>query len=165
MFGGYTYLDAKIADGGFLALTAAAVPGQKAKVVNVASPNTGKQFPQTAKHSFTIWSNLQATERFSLGGGAFYTSRVFGGYGDDRTATQDSAGVVTVKAATREIARSIPGYWRFDARAGFKINDNLDVAVNVQNLTDKVFFTQAYQSHYATIGAGRTVLGTLNIRY
>lgn len=165
VFGGYTYLDATIVDGGFVALTAPAVPGQKAKPVNVASPNTGKQFPQTAKHSFTIWSNLQATERFSIGGGAFYTSRVYGGYADNRTATQNAAGVVTINPATREIARSVPGYWRFDARAGIKINDHLDLAVNVQNLTDKVFFTQVYQSHYATIGAGRTVLGTLNIRY
>jgi catecholate siderophore receptor len=165
VFGGYTYLDATIVDGGFLALTAAAVPGQAAKIVNVPSPNTGKQFPQTAKHSFTIWSNLQPTDRLSIGGGAFYSSRVFGGYADNRTATQNSAGVVTVSPITKEIARSIPGYWRFDARIGYKINDHFDLAVNVQNLTNAVFFTQAYQSHYATIGAGRTVLGTLNIKY
>ncbi len=165
VFGGYTYLDAKIVDGGFLALTAAAVPGQAAKVVNVSSPSTGKQFPQTAKHSFTIWSNLQPTERLSLGGGAFYTSRVFGGYSDNRKAVQDSAGNVTIIPATSTIARSIPSYWRFDARIGYKFNDHYDVAVNVQNLTDKVFFTQAYTSHYATIGAGRTVLATLNVKY
>ncbi len=165
VFGGYTYLDATTVDGGFLALTAAAVPGQAAKIVNVVSPNTGKQFPQTAKHSFTIWSNVQPTTHLSIGGGAFYTSRVFGGYADNRMATQNSAGVVTVMPATKEIARSIPGYWRFDARVGYKMNDHVDLALNVQNLTDAVFFTQAYTSHYATIGAGRTFLGTLNIKY
>lgn len=165
VFGGYTYLDARTVDGGYLALTAAAVPGQAAKTVNVVSPNTGKQFPQTARHSFTIWSNVQAADRLSLGAGAFYTSRVFGGYSDNRTATQDSAGVVTVSPATRQIARSIPGYWRFDARLGYRITDHLDLAVNVQNVTDAVFFTQAYTSHYATIGTGRTILGTLNVKY
>jgi catecholate siderophore receptor len=165
VFGGYTYLDATIVDGGFIALTAAAVPGQAAKTVNVASPNTGKQFPQTAKHSFTIWTNFQPIERLSIGGGAFYTSRVYGGYADNRIATQNSAGVVTVTPATKEIARSIPGYWRFDARVGLKINDHVDLALNVQNLTNAVFFTQAYTSHYATIGAGRTILGTLNFKY
>ncbi len=165
IFGGYTYLDATIVDGGFTALTAAAVPGQAAKTVLVPSVNTGKQFPQTAKHSFTIWSNFQPTGRFSIGGGAVYTSRVFGGYADNRAATQNAAGVVTVSPATKEIARSIPAYWRFDARVGYKFNDNFDLAINVQNLTDAVFFTQAYTSHYATIGAGRTVLATLNIKY
>jgi catecholate siderophore receptor len=165
VFGGYSYLDAVITDGGFTALTAAAVGTQAAKVVLVPSVNNGRQFPQTAKHSFTLWSNYQVTSAFSFGGGAFYTSRVFGGYSDNRTATQTAAGVVTVNPATKILARSIPSYWRFDARAGWKINDQLDLAVNVQNLTDKTYFNQAYTAHYASIAPGRSAFATLNFKY
>jgi len=165
VFGGYTYLDAKITDGGFTALTAIAVGTQGAKVVLVPSASTGKQFPQTAKHSFTLWSNYEVIPNFTIGGGAFYTSRVFGGYQDNRAATQTSAGVVTVTPATRILARTVPGYWRFDARAGFKISDQLDVSVNVQNVANKTYFNQVYTSHYAAIAPGRSAFATLNFKY
>ena len=163
--GGYTYLDAKIVDGGTTAFTAAAVGTQAAKVIFGPSVNTGRQFPQTAKHSFTLWTNYQIIPALSIGGGAFYTSRQFGGYQDNRTATQTAAGVVTLNPATKILARTIPSYWRFDARVGWKINDNFDVAVNAQNLTNKTYFSQVYTSHYAAIAAGRTVFGTLNFKY
>ena len=145
IFGGYTYLDAKIADGGFTALTVAAVTVggvqvQAAKTVLVTSVNTGKPFPQTAKHSFTMWADYKVLPGLSIGGGAFYTSRIYGNFSDNRAATQTAAGVVTVSPATKIIARSVPDYWRFDARVGYTINDHLDVSVNLQNLTDKVYF-------------------------
>ena len=165
VFGGYTYLDAEITDGGFTALTAPAVGAQLAQVVLVPSVNNGRQFPQTAKHSFSLWTNFDVTPALSIGGGAFYTSRVFGGYQDNRSAVQDAAGVVTVNPATKIVARTVPSYWRFDARIGYKVNDQIDLSVNVQNLTDKVYFNQTYTSHYAGIAPGRSAFATLNFKY
>jgi catecholate siderophore receptor len=164
VFGGYSYLDAKIREAGLTALTAAAVPGQAAKTVYVPSVNNGKRFPQTAKNSFTAWSTYE-THGFTIGGGAFYTSRVFGGYADNRTAVQNAAGVVTINPATTVLARSIPSYWRFDARAAYKLTKQVELSVNAQNLTNKRYFSQAYSSHYATIAPGRTVFGTLSFNY
>ena len=172
--GGYTYLDAKIVDGGQTLFTAPAITTgsgatlvtiQAAKSVFGPSVNTGRQFPQTAKHSFTLWANYNVTSAISIGGGAFYMSKQFGGYADNRTATQTAAGVVTINPATKTIARVIDGYWRFDARAGWKINDAIDLAVNVQNLTNKVYFNQIYTSHYASIAPGRSAFATLNFKY
>ncbi|WP_375197588.1 TonB-dependent receptor [Sphingobium sp.] len=165
VFGGYTYMDARIVDGGYTALTAAAVTGQAAKTVLVPSVNTGRRFPQTAKHSFSLWTNVEVLPQLNIGGGAFYMSRVFGGYADNRTATQDSAGLVTVSPATRVIARSVPSYWRFDARAGYEFSDKVSLSVNVQNLTDKVYFAQAYTNHYATLAPGRSAFATLSVKY
>lgn len=166
VFGGYTYMDAKIVDGGFTALTAAAVPGQPTtKTVLVESVNTGRQFPQTAKHSFSLWTNVEVLPKLNIGGGAFYMSRVFGGYADDRKATQDSSGAVTVSPASRIIARSVPSYWRFDARASYEFNDKVSLSVNVQNLTDKLYFSQAFSNHYATMAAGRSAFATLSVKY
>lgn len=165
VFGGYTYLDAKIVDGGFTALTAAAVGTQAAKIVLVPSVNTGKQFPQTAKHSFTLWTNVEPVKGLTLGGGAFYSSRVFGGYQDNRSATQDAAGNVIINPATRMIYRTVPSYWRFDARVGYAFNDRVDLSVNVNNLTDKTYFNQVYTSHYAAIAPGRSAIATLNVKY
>ena len=63
------------------------------------------------------------------------------------------------------LARSVPGYTRFDARIGYDITERVNLSVNVQNLTDKTYFTQAYASHYATIAPGRTAFATLSVRY
>lgn len=165
IFGGYTYLDAKIVDGGFSALTAAAVGSQAAQTVLVPSVNTGKQFPQTAKHSFTLWTNYKVTPALSVGGGAFYSSRVYGGYADNRSATQNAAGVVTINQATKTLARAVPSYWRFDARIGYTVSENIDLSVNVQNLTNKTYFNQVYTSHYASIAPGRSAFATLSFKY
>ncbi|MGN6622452.1 MAG: TonB-dependent receptor [Sphingomonas sp.] len=165
VFGGYTFLDPVITDGGFTALTAAAVGGQAAQAVLVPSVSTGKQAPNTAKNSFTLWTTLQATKRLQIGGGAFYTGRQYGGYANNVSAVQDSAGVVTVIPATKTLFRQIPSYWRFDARVGYQLTDHIGLSVNAQNLTNKVYFTQAYASHYATIAPGRTVFGTVEVTF
>jgi catecholate siderophore receptor len=170
VFGGYTYLDPIITDGGATILTAPAVKVggvvvQEAQKVAVPSLNTGKQTPQTARNTFTLWTTLQATKRLQIGGGAFYTSRQYGGYADNRSATQDAAGNVTVVPATKTLFREIPGYWRFDARAAYQLTDHIGLSVNVQNLTDKTYFTQAYASHYASIAPGRTVFGTVEVKF
>lgn len=173
-FGGYTHLDPKIIDGGFTALTAAAITQtiggvtttvQPARSVLVPSVNNGRQATQTARDSFTAWTDLTLFRRLHLGGGAFYTSRVYGGYSDNRSATQTAAGVVTVNPATKTILRSIPGYWRFDARAALEITPRIQLSVNVQNLTDKTYFSQAYTAHFATIAPGRSGFATLSVRY
>jgi catecholate siderophore receptor len=173
-FGGYTYLDPIIRDAGFTALAVPAVTQtaggvttvlRPATTVAVPSVNTGRQATQTARHSLTAWTNVTLFDRLQVGGGAFYTSRVYGGYADNRSATQTAAGVVTVNPATKTNLRSIPGYWRFDARAAVQITPRIELSVNVQNLTDKAYFTQAYTAHYATIAPGRSAFATLAVRY
>jgi catecholate siderophore receptor len=165
VFGGYTYLDPVITNGGFTALTAAAVGGQEAQKVLVPSVTTGKQAPNTAKNSFTLWTTLQATKRLQIGGGAFYTGRQYGGYADNTSATQDAAGVVTIHPATKTLFRQIPSYWRFDARVAYRLTDHIGLSVNAQNQTNETYFTQAYASHYATIAPGRTVFGTVVVKF
>ena len=165
IFGGYTFLDAKIVDGGFTALTAAAVPGQGAKTVLVPSVNTGKVLPQTARNSITLWTSFDVTRRFTIGGGAFFMDRQYGGYADNRSATQNAVGIVTVAPATNILSRGVPSYWRFDARVAYRLTDQVQLSVNAQNLTDKAYFSQVYTNHYATIAPGRTVFGTVEFKF
>lgn len=165
IFGGYTHLDPKIVDGGFSSLTVAANGPAKATTVLVPSVNNGKQAPQTAKDSVSLWTNVTLFEKLQIGGGVFYFSRVYGGYADNRSASQDTSGNITVKPATTVLARSVPGYTRFDARLGYDITERVNLSVNVQNLTDKTYFSQAYASHYATIAPGRSAFATLSVRY
>jgi catecholate siderophore receptor len=163
VFGGYTYLDAEIVDGGSTAFVLPAGGGVPARTVLLPSVNTGRQFPQTARHSVTLWTNYDVGG-FDVGGGAFYTSRVFGGYADDRFVSGTGA-AATVVPATVVIARSVPAYWRFDARAGIDVTQKVQLAVNIQNVTNKRYFAQAFSSHYGIMAAGRTAFATLSLRY
>ena len=165
VFGGYTLLDARIVDGGFSTLTAAANGAAAAKTVLVPSVNTGRQVPQVSRNSISLWTALDVTKRFTIGGGAFYMDRQYGGYADNRTATQTIAGVVTVNPATRILLRGAPSYWRFDARASYRLTRAIQLSVNAQNLTDKAYFSNVYTNHYATIAPGRTVYGTVELKF
>lgn len=170
VFGGYTYLDPIITDGGFTTITAPAVvvggvTVQPAQSVSVPSVNTGRQAPNTVRNSFTLWTTLQASKRLQIGGGAVYASRQYGGYANNVSAVQDAAGNVTIVPATKTLLREIPGYWRFDARLAYQLTDHVALSVNAQNLTNKVYFTQAYSSHYASIAPGRAVFGSVEVRF
>jgi catecholate siderophore receptor len=59
VFGGYTWLDSKIVDGGPL------------------RTNEGNRFPNTPEHSLTVWSTYAVNPAISLGGGAVYMSERF----------------------------------------------------------------------------------------
>lgn len=125
-FGGYTYMKSDLRDNG----------------KNTA--DNGHPFPNTPKHSFTMWTQYDVTPKFTLGGGAFYMSKVFG----------DTANL-----------RAVPSYWRFDAMAQYRISRKLDVQLNVNNLFNRTYFDQAYPAHYASIAPGRSAFVTLNARY
>ncbi|NWK99030.1 TonB-dependent receptor [Sphingobium lactosutens] len=153
VFGGYTYMDSEIVDGGFTATTVSGV------TLYAPSVNTGKQFPNTPKHSLTAFTNYKITPAFTVGGGAIYMAKVYGGYSDTRTITN---GAVVI---TKELARMVPSYWRFDGNASYSFSDAINLQVNVNNVFNKRYYDKAYSAHYANQAAGRTAIVTLNIKY
>ena len=112
--------------------------------VFIPSASTGKQFPNTPEDALSLWSNYDITGQITIGGGASYMSSR---YAD----------------ATNRI--SIPSYWRYDAVATYTFSDNINVQLNLNNLTDERYITNPYTNHMAQIAAGRSALVTLNARY
>lgn len=155
VFGGYTYMDAVILDGGITTTTigGAAYFGP--------SVNTGKPFPNTPKHSFTAFTNYAVTPAFTIGGGAIYMSKVYGGF-QDKGARTLSGGALVIPES---FGRMVPGYWRFDASASYKINEAVQIQANVQNVGNKLYYDKAYTAHFANQAAGRTGMVTLNLRF
>ncbi|MFC5741990.1 TonB-dependent receptor [Dyella tabacisoli] len=125
VFGGYTYLKSKLLK---------PAPGDLASKDN--------QFPNTPENSFTLWTSYAITPQFTIGGGAYAMSKVYGN-------TQNT--------------KWVPGYTRFDAMASYVVNRNLTLQLNVQNLTNKYYFDKAYAAHYASVAAGRSAI--LNFNY
>lgn len=153
VFGGYTYMDSEIVDGGYTATTVSGV------TLYAPAATTGRRFPNTPKHSLTTFTNYKVTPAFTVGGGAIYMGKVYGGYSDTRTIAN---GAVVI---TKQLARMVPSYWRFDGNASYSFSDAIQLQVNVQNVLNKRYYDKAYSSHYANQAAGRTAIATLNIKY
>ena len=59
----------------------------------------------------------------------------------------------------------VPAYTRYDAMASYKLTKNVDLQLNVQNLTDKTYYDKAYAAHFANQAAGRTALLTTSFHF
>jgi catecholate siderophore receptor len=127
VFGGYTYLDSTLVKTG---------PGDPA--------SQGNRFPNTPEHSFTLWTSYAITSQWSIGGGAYAQSMVYGNTANTKW---------------------VPGYTRFDAMASYQLNKHLTLQLNVQNLTNKYYFDKAYASHYASVAPGRAGILTANFSF
>jgi len=109
-----------------------------------AGSNKGNQMPNTPKNTFSLWTTYDVTPKLTIGGGAFYVDEVYG----------DAGNTVYV-----------PSYTRYDAMASYKLTKNVDLQLNVQNLTDKTYYDKAYASHFANQAAGRTALLTTSFHF
>lgn len=105
----------------------------------------GNHMPSTPRNNFTLWSTYDLVpEKLTIGAGATFVDSQFG-----------------------NVANSveIPSYWRYDAMASYRLTKNVDLQLNVQNLTDKRYFDQVFQTHYAHVAAGRTALLSANFHF
>jgi catecholate siderophore receptor len=124
VFAGYTYLDS-----GF-----------------IEAPNPiqiGRQLPNTPNNAFSLWTTYDVTQKWTVGGGAFFVDGVWG------NAANDAA---------------VPSYWRFDLMTSYKITNNIIAQLNIYNLTNEYYFAQVY-NNWAVPGAGRSAALTLRGRW
>lgn len=133
--GGYTYMDSEQTNVGFNAV------------------GNGLPFPNTPKHSASLWANYKPTAKLSFGLGVYAQSTVNQGY----TASTAAGGGIVTKGAS--------GYARYDAMVGYQINKNLAFQLNLYNLGDKVYYSGVRSTHYATIAAGRSAVASLKFTY
>lgn len=131
VFGGYAYMKSKLVDGGY--------------TNGKPNPLNGTPLANTPENSFSLWTTWQMLPQFSIGGGAFYVDEVAGSY---RVNAKD--GLIT--------EYGVPSYVRFDAMANWTVNEKLGLRLNLQNLTDKTYYTKAYPAHFAVMAPGRSAV-------
>lgn len=113
-------------------------------VKTTLAADKGNHMPSTPRNSFNLWTTYELVPKLVIGGGATYVGSRFG----------NEANSVEV-----------PSYWRYDAMASYALTKNVDLQLNVQNLTDKRYFDQVFQTHYAHVAAGRTALMSANFHF
>ena len=106
--------------------------------------NDGNQLPNTPNNSASVWTTYSITPKLTIGGGAFYVDDVYGSVAN--TTMVDS-------------------YVRYDAMAAYKLTKNVDLQLNVQNLTNEVYYDKAFSTHFANQAAGRTTMLTTAVHF
>ncbi len=141
IYGGYTWLDSELSKNGYVC----AVSGRTCPSgIYVSSPNNGNVFPNTSEHSANLWTTYALPFGLTLGGGATYASRQYANVANTQW---------------------IPGYTRWDAMASYAFGERYSVQLNVQNLTDKLYFNKAYAAHFAGIAPGRSATLAFNVKF
>jgi catecholate siderophore receptor len=108
----------------------------------------GKLAPNTPHDAFNLWTILEPTAAWSLGAGATAVSHR---YAD----TENTAGV--------------PSYVVFNAMTSYQLNDHFKLQLNLNNVTDKLYFTSIYYTgvaeNHALPSAGRSLIAIASYRF
>lgn len=84
------------------------------------------------EHTFSLWGNYWVNDRFGLGLGF----------------TRQGGSHVNNNAG----APVLPGYTRVDLAAYYDLSDDTALQLNVENLTDELYFPHAHSTHQASVG-------------
>lgn len=93
---------------------------------------TGRDPRELPDNTFSIWSSYQVNDVFGFGVGATY---------------QDESFVNTSNSAV------LPSYTRIDASAHYDVSDDLRLQLNIENLTDELYFPNSHSTHQVTVAA------------
>jgi catecholate siderophore receptor len=105
---------------------------------------TGRTPRELPENMFSLWNAFQVTDRFGLGIGATY---------------QDESFVNNANSAV------LPSYTRVDAAAYYDVSEKLRLQLNVENLTDELYFPTSHSTHQATVAAPLNARLTLRGRF
>lgn len=140
--GGLTFMDAEITK-------------------SAANPlRIGKTLSNFADFQASLLTRIQPTDQFALGFAVKHKSKRYAGQPDT------APGFTTRPDGTFFYSQPVPAYTVGDAFVEYRFNENFELRVNANNITDEKYYLAAYQSgRFLYIGDARQVVGTLTVRY
>ncbi len=102
---------------------------------------------QVPEHQFALWNRYDFTDRFGAGLGVVHQSSQF-------------AAIRTATNTTR-----LPAFTRVDAALFFKPSERIDLQVNVENLFDSAYFSDAHNNNNITTGAPINARFTARVKF
>lgn len=128
-----------------------------AEVKKSATPALiGKTLSNFADKSAFVQLKYALTDNFSFGGAVRYESERYAGQ-------PDTAPALT---ADGQYSQPIPGYTVLDLFANYRVNKQLDLRLNIGNVTDKDYYLAAYRSgRFLYKGDARNYALTLNFEF
>ena len=86
----------------------------------------GATLAQVPEHTFSLWNRYDITPKWGVGLGSVYRSKMY---------------------AAVDNAVTLPGFLRFDAAVYYKIDKNIQLQVNIENLLDKQYYASAHNNN------------------
>lgn len=119
------------------------------KITSTSDPlSQGKYAPNTPHDALNFWTTLDPTPAWTLGAG-------FTGLSHRYADTENTA--------------AVPGYVVFNAMVSYSVNQHFKLQLNLNNVTDKLYFTSIYYvniaENHALPAAGRSAVGTASYRF
>ncbi len=103
----------------------------------------GKELVNTPRNSFNLWTTYELPRRLNLGGGLRFVGQRYGN---------------TINT------RFVEGYWTADLMASYPLTKNVDLRLNIYNLTDKYYFDRLGGGHLIP-GPGRSANLSLGFKF
>jgi catecholate siderophore receptor len=119
------------------------------RVTKTSDPlSIGKYAPNTPHDALNLWTTVEPTPAWVFGGGFTAISHR---YAD----TENTAGV--------------PAYAVFNAMTSYAVNQHFKLQLNLNNVTNKLYFTSVYYvdvaENHALPAAGRALIGSVSYRF
>ena len=94
---------------------------------------SGVELRELPENTMSVWTTYEVSDIFGFGIGATY---------------QDES-----KVSTSDTSPVLPSYTRVDASAYYTLSDKTRLQLNIENLTDTLYFPNAHSTHQVTVGA------------
>jgi catecholate siderophore receptor len=107
--------------------------------------NEGLRPRELPENMFSVWNNVTLTDRIGLGIGLTHQGESFITNGN-----VTYQGLNGDSVTTRAV---LPAYTRVDAAAYFDVSDDLRLQVNIENLTNTLYFPNSWSTYQASVGA------------
>jgi catecholate siderophore receptor len=108
----------------------------------------GKLAPNTPHDAFNLWSSVELTAAWQLGGGVTAVSHRY---------------------ADADNTAGVPAYAVFNAMSSYQFNEHLKLQLNLNNVADKLYYSGFYyvgiQENHALPSPGRTLIGSFTYRF
>lgn len=105
---------------------------------------SGAEPRELPENMLFVWSNYQVSDRFGFGVGVTY---------QDESLVRDGG------------PQTLPSYTRVDAAAYYDVSDTMRIQLNVENLTDELYFPNSHSTHQATVGLPINAAFTISGRF
>jgi catecholate siderophore receptor len=113
--------------------------------------SVGLALANTPRNTFSLWSTHDLPWRLEIGAGAVFVG--------SRTPSTTSP----FDPVTGNLRRA-PGYWVFNAMAGYPLTREVHLQVNVDNIADRYYYDQLHPGHIVP-GPARRVLAGLRFNF
>jgi catecholate siderophore receptor len=105
--------------------------------------------PQVPEHQFALWNRYDFSSRFGAGLGIVH----------------QSSQLAAIRTSNIILPTRLPGFTRVDAALFFEASDRFELQLNVENLFNAIYFSDAHNNNNISPGAPINARLTARVKF